>query len=58
MVKLTIILHEDGKSGVEGPLENPILCYGLLELGRQAIEAFGKRSPIEVAHRVPIQAEH
>jgi hypothetical protein len=34
---LTITLDEAGSINVAGPLDNPILCYGLIELGRQSI---------------------
>jgi len=37
---LTVMLEEDGQIGVNGPIDNKILCYGMLELAKQAIQAY------------------
>lgn len=37
---LTVILEADGRIGVTGPIDNKVLCYGMLELARQAIQAY------------------
>ncbi len=37
---LTIMMEEDGRIGVNGPIDNKILCYGMLELAKQAIQAY------------------
>lgn len=35
---LTITLTGDGRVTVSGPIDNGLISYGLLELGRQAIQ--------------------
>lgn len=37
-VELKIMMDETGNVGVSGPIENLILCYGLLEIARQSIQ--------------------
>ena len=37
--ELTVKLFADGGVNVEGPLHDKILCYGLLEVGRDAVAA-------------------
>ena len=46
-VTLTIELQPDGKVGVTGPIDNKVLCYGMLEAARDAIKDFNdkKRMP-------------
>ena len=36
--QLVITLEDDGRISVEGPIENKIACYGLLEGARDAIQ--------------------
>ncbi len=36
--QLIVTLTPDGNVQVAGPLDNPILCYGLLEYARDAIK--------------------
>lgn len=36
-IQITITLDENGAISVNGPLENPILCYGLLVMAKDAI---------------------
>lgn len=43
-VQLLITLSPEGQIGVQGPLEQPLICYGLLECARQAIEAHCKKA--------------
>lgn len=38
--QLIIVMREDGAIDVSGPLENKILCYGMIEIARQAIEKY------------------
>ena len=40
MIKLTIMLTQDGNVSVEGPLQDKILCYGLLEMAKDTIKNF------------------
>ena len=37
-VRLMIVM-QDGRIGVQGPIDNPLLCYGLLESAKDAIRA-------------------
>ena len=37
-VELKITMDDAGNVGVNGPMDNLILCYGLLEIGRQSIQ--------------------
>jgi hypothetical protein len=39
MVELHIVLNELGQVSVTGPLENRLLCYGLLEAAKEVIAA-------------------
>lgn len=39
-INLLIVLMPDGTIGVNGPLENKVLCYGLLESARDAIKDY------------------
>jgi hypothetical protein len=39
-VELIIQLDEKGQVSVSGPVENKILCYGLLEASKEAIRSF------------------
>ena len=40
VVTITITMGRDGSVNVGGPLSNPILCYGLLEAGKDAIRRY------------------
>jgi hypothetical protein len=35
---MTITVHDNGQLEVSGPLENKIVCYGLLEAARDAVQ--------------------
>ncbi len=37
-VELKISMDDTGNVGVNGPIDNLILCYGLLEIARQSIQ--------------------
>ena len=37
---LKITVTRDGQIGVEGPLENKLLCMGILEMAKDAIKAY------------------
>ncbi len=51
--KLTIILHPDGRVSVEGPIKDKILCYGMLEMARQAVHEYKIAGKI-VAPKIPL----
>lgn len=38
--QLTITLNERGQINVQGPIQNKLMCYGLLELAKDAIAEF------------------
>lgn len=39
-ITITVILERDGSVNVSGPLNNPVLCYGLLESGKDAVRRY------------------
>jgi hypothetical protein len=42
MTKIEIIMEDSGKIKVSGPLENQLLCLGLIEVAKQVIIEQGK----------------
>ncbi len=38
--ELVISMDEKGSVSVNGPIENKIVCYGMLEVARQAVQVF------------------
>jgi hypothetical protein len=40
MVDLLISMSDDGKITIKGPLNNRVLCYGLLEVGRDLVSGY------------------
>lgn len=42
MVKIEITMDDQGRIGVNGPLQDKILCFGLLELAKAAVHEFGR----------------
>jgi hypothetical protein len=41
--KMTIEMLEDGRIQVHGPIENKLLCYGLLELAKDAVREYADK---------------
>lgn len=39
MIQLTITLQDDGRLQVTGPIQDLMLCYGLLEATKDALRA-------------------
>ncbi len=39
-VKIIIELGDDQKINISGPLENKVLCYGLLEMGKDLVRDY------------------
>lgn len=39
MIELKIVVGDDGRMQVSGPLDNPVQCYGLLEMAKDTIRA-------------------
>jgi hypothetical protein len=59
VAKLVISLDDAGRVNVEGPIENKLFVYGLLELGKEAIkqyhdEAEKRVKPATAAERLAI----
>jgi hypothetical protein len=38
-IQLTITLDDNGAINVNGPIDNPLVCYGLLVMAKDAIAA-------------------
>lgn len=38
--KLSISVHDDGSVNLSGPLENKVLCMGILECAKDAVREF------------------
>ena len=45
---LTITMTTAGQVSVNGPIENRLLCYGLLEIARDTIVEFNKKSGAKI----------
>lgn len=43
MIKLEIVLDDKGAVNVSGPLEDKILCFGLIELAKTVITTYKAR---------------
>jgi len=41
-IVIAVMLMPDGQVNVQGPLNNPVLCYGLLESGKDAVRRFAE----------------
>jgi hypothetical protein len=52
--QILIQIEDSGKFNFVGPLDNKILCYGLLQL---ALEAVSKHVPAEQSAQTPPPAE-
>lgn len=58
-ITLTIQFDQmTGAIGVNGPIQNPLVCYGMLEMARQAVQNFAteqaqrKIQPVSVMPRL------
>jgi hypothetical protein len=52
-VTLVIELEPDGKVSLAGPLENKLLCYGLLEIARQSVQDYDATKRVQSAAELP-----
>ncbi len=52
-VTMTIELEGTGQVSVSGPLENKILCYGLLEMARQSVYESDPAKRVQPATEIP-----
>lgn len=41
MKKIEITLHDDGNVEAQGPVDNKVLCYGMLECAKDIIHDYG-----------------
>ena len=50
-VTLTLKMNANGAVTAEGPIDQPVLCYGILEAAKYAIQKFNdkRNSPIVTA---------
>ena len=39
-VSIVVTMERDGSISVNGPLTNPVLCYGMLESGKDAVRRY------------------
>lgn len=47
-ITLTIQFDQmTGAIGVNGPIQNPVICYGMLELARQAVQNYAQEQAKE-----------
>jgi hypothetical protein len=42
-VTITITIDDAGRFGIQGPLENKVVCYGMLEAGKDAVRQFNEK---------------
>jgi hypothetical protein len=50
---LTITLNDDASVGVNGPIENRMLVYGMLEMAKDAVTKFAEKSQNKVIEVPP-----
>lgn len=56
MLTLKVILTDEGQVSVEGPLENKLICIGLLELAKEAVKNYNSSQIIRpVSNELPIR---
>lgn len=51
-IKLVIEVDDAGNFNVTGPINDKVMCYGLLEAAKDAIRAQGVQKAIEAASRI------
>ena len=55
--QITIQLFQDGRIGLNGPMHDSVLCYGLLESAKDALRAYQAQQQavahVEAARRAP-----
>jgi hypothetical protein len=57
VAQITVTMTDDGKVNVNGPMENKILAYGLLEVGKEVVRAFNDQQAKLVQPAPPGSAE-
>lgn len=38
-MKISVVIDDEGKASVEGPLHNKLVCYGLLQVGMDLVRS-------------------
>ena len=38
-MRISVIIGDDGQASVEGPLQNKVICYGLLQVGMDLVRS-------------------
>lgn len=51
--QLTVTLNANGSVSISGPINNKILCYGLLEAGRAALDDYIPDAPPDIVLPFP-----
>lgn len=57
-VTLTVTMTPDGNVNVNGPIANKVLCYGLLELAKDAIRRYNPERIVRPSLVVPPGLHH
>lgn len=52
-IRLVIEVDDAGKMSLQGPLENKVVCYGILESAKDVIRAFQAQAQPEQRRVVP-----
>lgn len=52
-IQLTVTMDETGKVNVNGPIQNALLCFGLLEMAKVAINNFAQQNEQRVQPAPP-----
>ncbi|MEK7161002.1 MAG: hypothetical protein AAB724_03160, partial [Patescibacteria group bacterium] len=53
IIRFLIELLEDGNININGPLENKVLCYGLLEMGKVLVTNYENKKVISGKEKLP-----
>lgn len=56
-VVITVTFTPDGNVNVSGPIENKVLCYGLLEMAKDAIRRYNPNRILQPSS-VPLDLQH
>jgi hypothetical protein len=51
--QITVTLNPNGSVSISGPINNKILCYGLLEAGRKALDDYVPQAAPEIVIPYP-----
>lgn len=52
--QLTITMYDDGHAEVNGPIQNKLLCYGLLGIGQEIVQGATAQRAMEHAAAVAV----